>query len=125
MLASALDTALAPGTFDPQSTQLLYSISGQLWKAGNIFFGLWLVPMGWLCWRAGFGPRALGWILVCGGIGYVISAFLAVLAPAAGLWVAVFPVAATVGEFWMIGLLLWKGLRPLQGTSTPGASQSG
>lgn len=124
MLATALDVALAPGTASQGTSHLLYSISGQLWRAGNIFFGLWLVPMGWLCWQAGFGPRALGWILICGGVGYVFSTYLGVLAPDAGLWVAVFPIIATVGEFWMIGLLLWRGWRPDHATLTPGASQS-
>jgi hypothetical protein len=124
LLATALDAARTPGFATPGTANLMYSISGQLWRAGNIFFGLWLVPMGWLCWQAGFGPRALGWILVCGGVGYVFNTFLAILAPDAGLWVAVFPIIATVGELWMIGLLLWRGLRPDHATLTSGASQS-
>lgn len=124
-LATALDTALNPASASPDTSYLMYSISGQLWRAGNIFFGLWLVPMGWLCWRADFGPRILGWILICGGIGYVLNAFAGVLAPAAGLWFAVFPIIATVGEGWIIGLLLWRGLRPVHRTSTSGASQTG
>lgn len=124
LLSTALESALTPGTALPDTPQLMYAISAQFWRAGNIFFGLWLIPMGWLCWQAAFGPRVLGWILICGGIGYVFSTFLAVLAPDAGLWVAVFPVVATVGEVWMIGLLLWRGLRPDRGTSTSGASQT-
>ena len=38
------------------------------------------------------------------------AAFVSVLAPAAGM-LLILPVVATVGEFWMIGQLFWKGLR--------------
>jgi uncharacterized protein DUF4386 len=114
LLRAALDVALAPAGIDATTSHLLFLISGRFWEAGNVFFGLWLIPMGWLCWKASFGHRALGWILILGGIGYIVSPFLAVLAPDAGAWLAVLPLAATVGEFWMIGLLLWTGLRPLR-----------
>ena len=57
------------------------------------------------------GRRALGWFLVVGGVGYVLLPFVVVLAPNAGASVALLPLPATVGEVWMIGLLLWIGLR--------------
>jgi predicted PurR-regulated permease PerM len=47
-----------------------------------------------------------------GGAAYVLNAFIAALVPNAGSWIGLFPAVGTVGEFWMIGLLLWKGLRP-------------
>src|SRR3546814_20051106 len=50
-------------------------VSGQLWTIGAVFFGLWLVPMGTLVLRSGWMPRLLGWTLVVGGVGYVVSAF--------------------------------------------------
>lgn len=114
LLRSALDVALAPAGANVALSHLLFLISGRFWEVGNVFFGLWLIPMGWLASKANFGPRALGWILILGGIGYVVSPFVAVLAPDAGRWLAVFPLTATVGEFWMIGLLLWTGLRPIR-----------
>ena len=114
LLRAALDVALAPAGADATTSHLLFLISGRFWEVGNVFFGLWLVPMGWLAWRANFGHRALGWVLILGGIGYVVSPFVAVLAPDVGAWLAVLPLTATVGEFWMIGLLLWTGLRPIR-----------
>jgi hypothetical protein len=42
----------------------------------------------------------------------VLNAFVGVLLPDVGWWIALLPMVATVGEFWMIGLLLWLGLRP-------------
>lgn len=115
MMVEALDVALDASGKSLEASHLLFAISGQFWKVGNVFFGLWLVPMGWLAWKASLGPRPLGWILVIGGVGYVLNALVAVLQPGAGWWTALLPLAATVGEFWMIGLLLWLGLRPQTG----------
>jgi hypothetical protein len=112
MMGAALDVAHGPSGADPSASHLVFLLSGWFWQVGNIFFGLWLVPMGWLTWKASFGPRALGWILIVGGAGYILNAFIAVLVPDASSWVGLFAVPATIGEFWMIGLLFWTGLRP-------------
>ena len=45
-----------------------------------------------------------------GGVGYLLSAFVAQLAPGLPVLAEVLVIPATVGEFWMIGyLLLWGG----------------
>ena len=112
MMGAALNVALGASGVDPTLSHLMFAISGRFWQVGNIFFGLWLIPMGWLTWKASFGHRALGWILIVGGVAYVLNAFFAELVPDAGSWLALFPMVGTVGEFWMIGLLFWTGLRP-------------
>jgi len=53
--------------------------SGHLWLAGEVFFGLWLIPMGRLVHLSGWMPRPLGWILILGGAAYVLGPFLAYL----------------------------------------------
>jgi hypothetical protein len=108
-LASALDVALSP--LGDDTSQLMYIISGNLWGVGNIFFGLWLIPMGAAALRSGWAPRPLGWILAAGGVCYVLSAFATYLAPGADQITQALVVPATVGEFWMIGWLLRHGLR--------------
>jgi hypothetical protein len=111
-LRAALDAALGVGGGDPTLSHLLMLISGRFWDAGGVFFGLWLIPMGWLVMKGRYGPRILGWILIVGGLGYVASSFVGVLAPQAVTAAVALPLLATIGEFWMILLLLWKGLRP-------------
>lgn len=111
LLGAALDAASGPTGAEPTISHLLIMISARVWQVGNLFFGLWLIPMGWLTWRAHFGPRALGWVLIIGGVGYVLNALVAVLVPEGPAWLAALVIPATLGEFWMIGLLLWKGLR--------------
>jgi hypothetical protein len=86
--------------------------------------------MGWCVLRSGWMPRALGWILVGGGIGYLLSAFIRYLAPDASVVADALAYPATVGEVWMIGYLLVRGVRrhaldeapPTARTPTPAAS---
>ncbi|MEU4236238.1 DUF4386 domain-containing protein [Actinoplanes sp. NPDC026619] len=114
VLGSAALLATAADTGDAATVQLLYLVSGHLWTAGGIFFGLWLIPMGQAVLSTGWMPRPLGWLLIAGGAGYVLSAFL----PEAGFLV----VPASIGEFWMVGYLLVRGVRPQK--LTPSASSA-
>ncbi|MBP7549268.1 MAG: DUF4386 domain-containing protein [Gemmatimonadaceae bacterium] len=115
MLASALEVAgdatLAAGGDVSATVQLFYVVSGNLWGVGAIFFGLWLIPMGWVVLRSGWMPRALGWLLIAGGIGYVVSAFIGEAVPDAGGLTDLLTMPATIGEFWVIGYLLLFGVR--------------
>jgi hypothetical protein len=115
LLASALDVAcdhtLAAAGDAAATVQLLYVVSGKLWGVGAIFFGLWLVPMGWLVLLSAWMPRALGYVLVVGGMGYVLSAFVGQTVPGIGAVADALTIPASVGEFWMIGYLLWYGVR--------------
>ncbi len=40
---------------------------------GKIFFGLWLLPLGYLVYKSGYFPRVLGGLLVIGCFGYLID----------------------------------------------------
>jgi hypothetical protein len=111
LLRCALEIALGSSGIDPKTSHLLMMLSSSFWDACNIFFGLWLIPMGWLVNKSALGPRVLGWILMIGGVGYVLVPYIAVLAPSVGRSIGALSLLASVGEFWMIGLLLWKALR--------------
>ncbi len=114
--AVAQDTSLAPGADPAAAVGLLYQLSSSAWGVGSVFFGLWLVPMGWVAISTGRYPRLLGWLLVAGGIGYLLSALVGYgLAERPDALVDVLALPATVAEFWMIGYLLAKGIRPAPG----------
>jgi hypothetical protein len=108
-LATALDAALDG---DAAGAQLTYGLSGHLWGVAALFFGLWLIPMGVLALRSGM-PRALGWVLVGGGAGYVVGTFVTYLAPGASAVADGLSYLATVGELWIIGVLVRHGFRRL------------
>ena len=63
----------------------------------QVFWGLWLVPLGFLVFRSGFLPKLLGTLLVIGGAGYLIDSGTQLL----------FPGVATIGQFTFIGQLLF------------------
>lgn len=115
MLATALDVSqdasLTVAGGAAATTQLLYVISGHLWTVGGIFFGLWLIPMGWLARRSGWMPSLLGWILMIGGVGYIASALLSYALDNAGPALDLLTLPATIGELWMVGYLCLRGVR--------------
>lgn len=93
------------------NVEVLYLVSDSLWGVGALFFGLWLIPMGWCVLRSGWMPRVLGWILIGGGVGYVVSAFIRYLVPDAHVVAEALAYPASVGELWMVGYLLVRGVR--------------
>lgn len=114
-LATALevsgDASLAVAGSAATTAQLMYVVSGHLWAVGGLFFGLWLMPMGWLVLRSGWLPRPLGWTLIAGGVGYVLGTLVTYLLPGADVLATLLPLPATVGEFWIMGYLIFRGVR--------------
>ena len=81
------------------------------WGVGSLFFGLWLIPMGYTVVSSQRMPVWLGRVLILGGFGYLANAFIQYMG-ISGAWVDILVIPATVGEFWMIAYLLIFGIRP-------------
>lgn len=58
---------------------LFLRLHNQGFNIAQIFWGLWLFPMGYLVFKSGFLPRILGILLMIGCFGYVIQSFAAFL----------------------------------------------
>lgn len=111
--AVAADPALAPAGDTAATAQLLFQLADHALGVGALFFGLWLIPMGYVVVTSRRWPAALGWILMVGGGGYLLSAFVSAGLPGApDPLVHGLIVPATIGEFWMFGYLLSFGIRP-------------
>lgn len=111
-ISVAGDPGLAPGGDMAATIQLLYELSAKSWSVGALFFGLWLIPMGYLASSSGRMPKGLGYTLMSGVGGYIASAVLSNgVAGAPGWLVEGLTMPASVGEFWMIGYLLIVGIR--------------
>jgi len=103
-----IDAAVYPPGAGPMPALILASIksfnSGLL--ISQIFWGLWLLPFGWLVYRSGFLPKILGIFLMLGCFGYVFD-FIGTLGipgyndTAVGKYITK---PATIGE---IGICLW------------------
>jgi hypothetical protein len=92
--------------------QLLNNIISSAWVVGGLFFGLWLIPMGYVVITSKRMPLWLGRTLIVGGVGYIISTFINCTG-FSNSFVNILTIPATIGEFWMIGYLLIYGIRPL------------
>jgi len=58
---------------------LFLRLHNQGFNIAQIFWGLWLFPMGYLVFKSGFLPRILGILLMIACFGYVIQSFAAFL----------------------------------------------
>lgn len=94
--------------------QLLSQFIKHSWGVGSLFFGLWLIPMGYIVISSQRMPVWLGRVLILGGAGYLLSAFIGYLG-ISGTWLEMLVIPATVGEFWMIAYLLVFGIGPAKG----------
>jgi len=110
--AISIATASSP-TFQEKTIliQLLGEISTNAWMVGGLFFGLWLIPMGYIVISSGRMPMWLGRILIIGGIGYLLQTFIKSIGVQSS-YLDVLVIPATVGELWMVGYLLIYGIRP-------------
>ena len=109
-------TALAMLMLDLQ--HFGYAIAG-------IFFGLWLVPLGYLAFKSRMFPKVLGIVLVVGGIGYLFDTLATFVAP--DLTAVIHPVAALLGlvaEVSLLAYLLIKGVRTPASTHQPSPAGS-
>lgn len=74
----------------------------------QIFWGLWLFPLGVLVMRSGFIPRWLGFPLFFAGAGYVINSLGTLLLPPSLRWITQYGQILGVGEaFFSFYLLIW------------------
>lgn len=77
----------------------------------QIFFGLWLAPLGYLVVKSGWFPKVLGGLLIAGCFGYLADTFVQLLAPSVADGLEAFVLApAAIGELAFVGWLLVKGV---------------
>jgi hypothetical protein len=97
--------------FTPDQSLALAALFLDLHQHGimiaQVFWGLWLIPMGYLVYRSGFLPRVLGILLVIGGLGYLTDSFIFFLSPSFGFEFTTF---TFIGEALFPLWLLIKGV---------------
>ena len=102
ILSGSSGQALAPAQLQSQAMLSLNAYGNGL-LVTTLFWGLWLLPFGYLVIRSGLLPKILGVFLVLGGIGYVAQVFWQILVPNTSFPDIVL-LPAAVGE---IGICLW------------------
>jgi Domain of unknown function (DUF4386) len=86
-----------------------------------IFWGLWLFPFGVLVMKSGFLPRILGVLLIINGFAYPAVTLTWLLLPDYAKVVSQFALIPELGELWMMGWLLIRGVKagPLRVPAAP------
>jgi uncharacterized protein DUF4386 len=105
------------GVFGTRGSNALVLLLMQMHQSGflvaQIFFGLWLFPLGWLAYRSRMFPRPLGVVLMVATGAYLLDVVLQFLAK--GVADVVSPVVlvplVTIAEVSMVCYLLVKGVR--------------
>jgi len=95
--------------------------------AAQVFFGLWLAPLGYLAYRSGLFPKALGVVLVAATVSYLADLLAAFLLPDLGKQIHPFLVIVpAIAEIWMVLYLLVIGVRaPREAGNTIAAAAGG
>lgn len=126
MTATGQDPA---GDFGQQGPDRLVMLFADMYHDGYLiaqtYFGLWLLPLGYLVVRSRYFPKALGVLLVIACFGHLTDVFARLLDPGFGALVS--PVAMTpaaVAEIAFIAWLLVKGVRA-PGPDTPPPDTAG
>ncbi len=111
--------SLTAFTADQLQAQMMFFLD--LNRLGNlsisaIFWGLWLLPLGYLVYKSGYFPRFIGVLLVMGGFGFALvdplshlllsdyASYEAILMPLVALLV-------TPGELLLMGWLVFRGAK--------------
>ncbi len=104
--------------FNPAQLQTLAMVFFDIYEHGimlaEIFWGLWLIPLGILVYKSRFVPKALGVLLIVGCFGHLLSFLSAFLFP--DYIVILTPIAEMVmiGELPIFLWLLIKGVKNQQ-----------
>lgn len=101
---------------DPRQVLFFLELHRQGYLIAQVYFGGYLLPLGYLVYRSGFFPKYLGVILMIGAAGYVAGVIATYLSPsfesAPGLY---FGLAGGLAEVLFLLWLLIVGAKPRQG----------
>jgi hypothetical protein len=91
---------------------LFLNLHGRGFVVAEIFWGLWLFPLGLLVYRSRFLPRFLGMWLALAGFAWVILSLTGILLPQYAGKVNTYLQPAILGEIAFILWLVIKGAKP-------------
>jgi hypothetical protein len=103
--------ALGPTDSD-QLTMFFADLQHDGYLIAQTYFGLWLLPLGYLVVKSGYFPKPLGILLMIGCLGHLVDVYTRFLAPELGATVSPFAMTpAAVAELSFIAWLLVKAVR--------------
>ncbi|MCF6361586.1 MAG: DUF4386 domain-containing protein [Cyclobacteriaceae bacterium] len=95
---------------NPVQMMLFIELSKQGTLIAQIFWGLWLFPLGYLIYQSRYFPKVIGIVVIIGGFGYILLSFIAILFPNSTTLLSIFDVM-TIGEVVFIAWLIFLGAK--------------
>lgn len=95
---------------------LLLKLNAQAGLISQVFWGLWLFPLGMLTYRSGFMPRLLGIWLIINGLAYVILSAIGLLWPDYPNMILTIAMPILLGE---VAFTLWLLVAGVRAPPTP------
>ena len=95
-------------SFTPEQVNSLALLSLRLYEYGSglfmVFYGVPSIILGYLIYRSSYLPRVLGILLALSGVGFVVSSFVLILAPAyaSSVFLAPTAVAGLALTVWLL-----------------------
>ncbi len=80
------------------------------YEIANVFFALWLIPLGLLVYKSQFLPKILGILLVLGGCSLFLEVFIYFLLPGYETVNTILLIPQTLSEFAFLIWVLLKGI---------------
>lgn len=117
-LLAATPYLAALGTPQREAAALLaLKVHGDGYNVSLVFFGIYCLMLGWLVWRAGFIPKAIGVLMALAGGCYVLNSFASLSASAFARMLSPYVMPPTLlGEgalaLWL--LVFGSGKRPMR-----------
>ena len=92
------------------NAMLSYDLYLHGYEIANVFFALWLIPLGMLVYKSDFLPKILGILLVLGGCGLLLEVFIYFLLPGNETITTILLIPQTISEFVFLMWILVKGI---------------
>ena len=114
---SAMQTLIQPTTtttFELPQLQAQADFFQSLFDNGTliaqVFFGLWLFPLGYVVSKSGYVPKILGTLLMIGSVGYLLDVLVFFIFPQYRIISTPGLIIATISELSLTFWLLFKGI---------------
>ena len=81
MVNETINLSIVGHLEDPDKIIEMLTLYNQRMYISIIFWGLWLLPLGWLAYKFDWFPKLIGIFLFIAGFGYLINSFLKLIFP--------------------------------------------
>jgi hypothetical protein len=75
MLSTANQLAVFDVIGDPEQVVQLLKLDKRGTMIATIFWGLWLLPLGYMIVKSPLFPKVIGWLVILAGVAYTVAAF--------------------------------------------------